>query len=183
MTRPRRHLWLSLAFVAAAFIVAPRLPPRAAWSLGALGLALSAACLWAGLPLFRARSLMRQRRWAEAATHLATFRGAAAASAWRRALGPVYLGVYSSDALAVADATLGALRLEEDRLDEARQHLEAAVARDPGYAVPHANLALVFARQGDVEAARAARQRARALGFARASLDEALAPFLGDDGQ
>jgi protein O-mannosyl-transferase len=52
-----------------------------------------------------------------------------------------------------AHAVLGSLRLEQDRLDEATEQLQAAVRIDPGYARAHYLLAATLERRGDLEAA------------------------------
>lgn len=178
MTRPRRHLALILLFVAAAVVVAPRLPDVALWSATAAGALLIAVCFVAGRHLFRARSLMGQAKWDDAALELAAFEQEQAAGGWRRALAVLFVGTFSSNGVAVARGTLGALRLEQGQLDEAKRHLERALEADPGYAVPHANLALLAAKQGDAAGAETHRAKAHALGFRRRSFDQALADAL-----
>jgi tetratricopeptide (TPR) repeat protein len=178
MTRPRRHLALILLFVAAAVVVAPRLPDAVLWSAAAAGALLIALCLVAGKHLFRARSLMGQAKWDDAALELAAFEQEQAAGGWRRALAWLFVGTYSSNGVAVARGTLGALRLEQGKLEEAKRHLERALEADPGYAVPHANLALLAAKQGDAAAAETHREKAHALGFRRRSFERALADAL-----
>lgn len=179
MTRPRRHLALILLFVAAAIFLAPRLPDVALWSAAAVGGLLIAVCFVAGRHLFRARSLMGQGKWDDAALELAAFEQEQTNTAWRRALAVLFVGTFSSDGVAVARGTLGALRLEQGQLDDAKRHLERALEKDPGYAVPHANLALLAAKQGDAAAAEAHRAKAHALGFRRRAFDQALAEALG----
>jgi tetratricopeptide (TPR) repeat protein len=174
MTRPRRNLVLILVFVVAALFLAPRLPDEALWVSAAVGGVLIAVCVFAGRHLFRGRSLMKQGKWDDAALELAAFEHEQAQGGWRRALAFLFVGTFSSNGLAVARATLGAARLEQGKLDEAEGHLRRALEVDPGYAVPHANLALLAAKRGDDAAAETHRAHAHRLGFRRKAFDAAL---------
>ncbi|GMU61995.1 MAG: hypothetical protein AMXMBFR34_37580 [Myxococcaceae bacterium] len=178
MTRPRRNLLLLLLFVVAALVLAPRLPDLALWLAAAAGGLVIVVSVLAGRHLFKGRSLMGQQRWDDAALELAAFEQEQSRGGWRAALAFLFVGTYSSNGLAVARATLGAVRLEQGKLDEAEAHLRRALEADPGYAVPHANLALVAARKRDATAAQTHRARAHALGFRRKAFDAALAEAL-----
>jgi tetratricopeptide (TPR) repeat protein len=171
-------LALLLLFVVGALAVAPRLPDVALWTAAGLGAAIITVSLAAGRHLFRGRWLMKQKRWDDAAVALAAFEREQAQGGWRRALAFLFVGTFSSNGLAVAQATLGAVRLEQGRLDEAEAHLRRALEVDPDYAVPHANLALLAAMRGDAAGAQTHRARAHQLGFRRRSLDAALAKAL-----
>lgn len=178
MTRPRRHLAFIVLFVVAAVAASPRLPDAALWAGAAAGLVLIALSAAVGRHFLRARTLMGQAKWEDAALELAAFEREQAESAWRRTLAVLFVGTFSSNGVAVARGTLGALRLEQGKLDEAKRHLERALEADPGYAVPHANLALLAAKQGDAAAAESHRAKAHALGFRRRAFDRALADAL-----
>ena len=71
----------------------------------------------------------------------------------------------TSNPLAAARNTLGAVRLEQGRLDDARTHFQTALERDPRYGVPFGNLAVLAAMKGDAAGAEEARAKAAALGF------------------
>ncbi|MEW5743289.1 MAG: hypothetical protein AB1938_30550 [Myxococcota bacterium] len=174
MTRPRRNLLFILLFVGAALFFAPRLPDVVLWPAAGLGAALIAVSFAAGRHLFKGRSLMSQGKWDDAALELAAFEQEQSQPGWRRRLAFLFVGTFSSNGLAVARATLGALRLEQGRLDEAERHLTRALEADAGYAVPHANLALLAARRGDAATAETHRAHAHRLGFRRRSFDAAL---------
>jgi len=178
MTRPRRNLALIALFVVVAFALAPRLPDAVLTTAAALGAGLVVACGLAAKHLLAGRSLMKQGRWDDAALELAAFEQEQARGGWKKALGFLIVGAWSSDGVAVARGTLGAIRLEQGRLDEAEAHLKRALEQDAGYAIPHANLALVAARRGDAAAAEAHRARAHALGFRRRAFEKALADAL-----
>lgn len=67
--------------------------------------------------------------------------------------------------MAAARNTLGAVRLEQGRLDDARTHFSKALELDPGYGVPWGNLAVLAAMTGDRAKAEEARLEAAKRGF------------------
>jgi tetratricopeptide (TPR) repeat protein len=175
MTRPRRNLALILLFIAGAFLAAPHLPNAVLTTIAALGAVMLVVAVFAAKHLLAGRSLMKQGKWDDAALELAAFEHEQSTVAWRRALAFLFVGSWTSDGVAVARGTLGAIRLEQGRLDEAEAHLKRAVEKDPGYALPYANLALVAARRGDTAAADAHRARAHQLGFRPRAFEQAFA--------
>jgi tetratricopeptide (TPR) repeat protein len=178
MTRPRRNLALIVLFIAGAFFAAPHLPNAVLTAAAAVGAVLLIVAVFAAKHLLAGRALMKRGQWDDAALELAAFEHEQATVAWRRALAFLFVGTWTSDGVAVARGTLGAIRLEQGRLDEAEGHLKRAVEQDPGYALPYANLALVAARRADAAAAEAHRARAHQLGFRRRAFEQALAAAL-----
>jgi Flp pilus assembly protein TadD len=166
MTRPTRNRLLIVAVVVGVLGLGPRLPDPLPWVLLALFAPLFVLTLVVVQPLTRARRALAEQRYEHAAADLAEFESALLTSAWKRRLAGLAVGLYSTNALAVARGTLGAVRLEQGRLDDARTHLERALELDPGYAVPHANLAVLLAQRGDAAGAEVERQKAADLGFA-----------------
>jgi len=165
MTRPVRNKLVVAAFVIAAFFAAPRLGNAALWSATAVATPLVLAALWVSWPFHRARTMLRKRQYDEAATELAAFETSISQAAWKRAIAGMAVGLYTSNPLAAARNTLGAVRLEQGRLDDAQVHFKASLKHDPAYAVPWGNLAVLAAMRGDAVAAEEARSRAAALGF------------------
>lgn len=165
MTRPARNWLLVALFIAATFAVAPRLPDAVTWTVAALGLPVVLVAWWVTAPFHRARARLARRDFDAAATELAAFEVSLTASPWKRALASLAVGLHTANPLAAARNTLGAVRLEQGRLDDARTHFEAALAQDPGYGVPWGNLAVLAAMAGDATKAEAARAQAAALGF------------------
>lgn len=178
MTRPTRNWLLLSVFLIAVLAISPRLPDAVSWSLSALGVLLVALSLWVASPFLRARSLLARRDFDAAATELAAFETSLAASAWKRALGSLAVGFHTSNPLAAARNTLGAVRLEQGRLDDARTHFQAALERDPRYGVPFGNLAVLAAMKGDAAGAQEARAKAAALGFKPKLLAQVIADKL-----
>ncbi len=178
MTRPARVRLVVVAVAVLAFVAGPRLPEPLPWVLLGLLAPVLGLALWLVQPLVRARRAHAEQRFEHAAAELAAFEVALTAAPWKRAVAGLAVGLYSANPLAVARGTLGAVRLDEGRLDDAARHLAKALELDPGYAVPHANLAVLHATRGDAAAAEAARARAAALGFAPKQLRAVLAEKL-----
>jgi tetratricopeptide (TPR) repeat protein len=149
----------------AACFAAPRVPDAVSWGLSAVLLPLIALALWVTAPLNRARSLLARKDYEGAVTALAAFE-AALATSWKRALASRAVGFYSSNPRAVARNTLGGVRLEQGKLDEAETHFASALELDPLYGVPWGNRAVLAAMRGDAAAAEAARLEAAERGFA-----------------
>ena len=165
MTRPVRNRLLVAAFMVAAFFAAPRLPNAALWGATALTVPFVALALWVTSPFHKARTLLRKKQFDEAATELAAFETSLTQAGWKRALAALAVGLYTSNALAASRNTLGAVRLEQGKLDDASTHFKAALEHDARYAVPWGNLAVLAAMRGDAVAAEEARAKAAALGF------------------
>ena len=165
MTRVNVNRLMYSLLIVAAFVAAPRLPNSALWSVLGGSITLIGLALWVTLPLHRARSLLRQRKYDEAATELAAVETSLTETKWKRTLASMAVGLYTSNALAAARNTLGAVRLEQNRLDDAEIHFKASLQHDAGYAVPWGNLAVLAAMRGDAGGAEEARQKAAALGF------------------
>lgn len=179
MTRPARNRLLVVAVVGGALLLGPRLPDPLPWGLVALFLPVFGLTVAVVRPLVRARRALAEQRYEHAAADLAAFEASLLAAPWKRALASLAVGLYTGNALAVARGTLGAVRLEQGRLDDAETHLRRALELDPGYAVPHANLAVVRAMRGDAAGAEEARQKAAALGFAPKVLAAVIKDKLG----
>ena len=165
MTRPARNRLLVVVFIVAAFFAAPRLSDAVLWGAAALATPLVLLAIWVTRPFNRARTLLRTKKDDEAAAELATFETSLTQAPWKRPLAAISVGLYTSNPVAAARNTLGAVRREQGKLDEAHGHFQAALQQDPGYAVPWGNLAVLAAMHGDAKAAEEARLKAEALGF------------------
>ena len=165
MTRPARNRLVVVLFMAVAFFSAPRLPNAVLWGATALAGPIVLLALWVSLPFQRARSLLRKRDFEGAATELAAFESSIAQVPWKRTLAGLAVGLYTSNPLAASRNTLGAVRLEQGKLDDAKTHFKAALEHDAGYAVPWGNLAVLAAMRGDAPGAEDARLKAASLGF------------------
>jgi tetratricopeptide (TPR) repeat protein len=174
MSRPRRNLALIVVLAPAVLVAGAKLPLEVSFALSVVGMLGLGFVAWLGRRFFTGRTLLKQGRWDDAALEFAGFEQELTLVAWRARLAFLYVGIYSSDGVAVARSTLGAIRLEQGQLDEARRHCERALTLDPLYAVPVANLALIAAREGRAEEAATLAQRAHALGFRRSGFAAAL---------
>ena len=165
MTRPARNRLVVVVFMLVAFFAAPRLPDGVLWGATVLATPVVLLAIWVTLPFHRARGLLRKQKYEEAATELAAFERALTQAGWKRVLAATAVGLYTANPLAAARNTLGAVRLEQGRLDDAQTHFKAALEHDVGYAVPWGNLAVLAAMRGDAAGAEEARVKAAALGF------------------
>lgn len=170
MTRPTRNRLLAVVLVVVTVLVLRRMPDEATWAVGGVGAAFMALALWVTAPFRRARRLLTEKKFDEAASELAAFE-LSLTETWRKRLAAFAVGLYTSNAVAASRSTLGAVRLEQGRLDDAATHFDAAIALDPLYAVPWANRAVLAAMKGDQAAAMEAKDKARALGFGSKTLD------------
>lgn len=173
MTRPTRNRLLAVVLVVVTVVVLRRLPDEATWLVGGAGGAVMALALWVTAPFRKARGLMREKKFDEAATELAAFE-LSLADGWRKWLAGLAVGLYTTNAIAASRNTLGAVRLEQGRLEDATTHFDAAIALDPLYAMPWANRAVLAAMKGDRAAAMEAKDKARTLGFGSKTLDAVL---------
>ena len=167
MSRPRINLVVYVAFVAVMAWLSLHVSARTSVVLTVLLTATLLSVVWSGWDFFRAQRRMREKRWVEAAQGFARYRTALELSAARRAIAWVFSSLYTRDGVALAENGLGTIALENGHFAEARQHLEAAIARDPRYAVPHINLALVLASEGRESEARDEAALGHRLGFGR----------------
>lgn len=178
MSRPARNRLLVAVFVLATLSVSRWLPDEVTWASTAIFVPLVALALWLTMPFQRARSLLAKRQYEEAATELAAFEKSLVESPWKRAFASLAVGFYTSNPLAAARNTLGAVRLEQGRVDDAATHFSAALEHDALYAVPWANRAVLAAMRGDKVAAEEARQKASTLGYAPKLLSRVIADKL-----
>jgi tetratricopeptide (TPR) repeat protein len=165
MTRILRNRLLVAVFVIVAFASAPRLNDGVVWAITATVFPLMVLALWVARPFHRARGQLKNQQYEDAAASLAEFETSIAQVPWKRVLAGTAVGLWTFSARAAARNTLGAVRLEQNRLDDAETHFKAALQHDAGYAVPWGNLAVVAASRGDAAAAEDARSKAASMGF------------------
>jgi len=172
MSRPTRN-WVFVAVVLlAGVLVTPRLPNALVWALAALAVTLVMSAMFFTDDFRAARALFAKKQFDDAALKLVAFEKSLA-SPLRARIAGLAVGVYTSNALAAARNTLGAVRLEQGKFDEAQTHFDAALKLDEQYALPWANKALLAKKRG--ADATEARNRAVALGAKAKALDALLA--------
>ena len=179
MSRPARNRLLVFVVMIVAFVVSPRLPTWLTWVLGGAGLPVVGVALWVTAPLRAARTLLMRKQFEQAAMAVLAFE-ARMALLWQRVLAALAVGFYTSNPKAAARNVMGAVRLDEGKLDEAERMLEKAVKLDDGYAIPFANLAMVAAKRGDRAVAMERREAARKRGYASKTLDAELERSLSE---
>lgn len=170
MTRPARNRLIAAVFVVVTVLLSRQLPDVVLWTIAAVvGVAMFGA-LWVTTPFRKARKLMTEKKYDDAATELAAFE-LSLTEPWRKRLAGFAVGMYTTNPIAASRNTLGAVRLEQGRLEDAVTHFDAATALDALYAMPWANRAVLAAMKGDKVAALEAKNKARELGFSSKTLD------------
>ncbi len=173
MVRPIRN-WLLAALAAALLLlVLPALPSAVGWTLAGLLLPVLGLAVFVTAPLRRARRHFARGAWDDAALAVAAFERSLE-TPWRREVARLAVGSWTSNPHAAARNLLGAVRIEQGRLDDAATHLDRAIALDPHYAIAWANRALLEKKRGDLPALERARAEALRLGAGRARLLAAL---------
>jgi tetratricopeptide (TPR) repeat protein len=173
VTRPARRKILALALVIGGIALASALSGVGKLALAAILLAVSLTGYLLGRDFFRGRAAHASRSYLEAIAHYRRFL-AQCERPPRSMLRFLWLGLYTSDVAALAENNIGACLLEIGEGAEATATLEHALARDPGYAVPHVNLAILASLAGDRERADRHRDHALRLGYSSALLDRAI---------
>ncbi len=107
---------------------------------------------------------MRRKQWVDALMAFERFE-TQLKSPGRRRLSWLASGIYSFDAAAIARNNCGVVHLENGKLELAEAAFQTALARDPLYAVPHLNLAVVAAKRGNAQAMQQHLDDAKRLGL------------------
>ncbi|HKO47319.1 MAG TPA: hypothetical protein VJV79_06330 [Polyangiaceae bacterium] len=128
-------------------------------------LALVALIIIWGRDFYRARLLVRRRRWARALHYFERYQRRLSTARFDRLLSALQLSIYTNDGIALALNNIALCRMNLQDMPAAVQALQLALARDPGYAVPHANLAIIAALAGDATSAREELAEAARLGY------------------
>lgn len=174
MSRPARNRLLVVVIFLVALVVSPRLPTWLTWVFAGVGFPFVAVALWVTTPFRAARKFLQERNFERATLSLVQFEHALE-TGWKRGVAALAVGFYTSSARAAARSLLGAIRLEEGRLDDAKRHCDEAIALDDAYAIPWANLAVLAAMNGEKEDAARLAQEAVRRGLASKPLAQTLA--------
>lgn len=154
-----------MTVMVAVYLLLTRLPGEAGLALLAalalFGLVLS---IW-GRDFFIARHHAKRRRWTQAVERYERFEKKLLRARWPKLTVVLYLGIYSLDGVAISRNNIGQILLNAGDLDGAVRWLRAALQRDPLYAVPYVNLAVIAAMRRDEATARREMTRALQLGF------------------
>jgi hypothetical protein len=157
MTRPARNRLLLLALCA----VCIALGSVAGVPLFITLLVAAAVSYITARDVFAARRAIRQRRWVDALMSLQKFE----AKPPPRPLCWLTMSTYSFEPVAIARNLSGIVHLENNNLDLAQAAFQSALAKDPLYAVPQLNLAVVAARRKDTAAMERHLAEAKRLGL------------------
>lgn len=165
MKRPQRYLFIIMTVMVAIYLLLTRLPAAAALALlvvlAIYGLAL---VIW-GRDLLLGRRHSSRREWRKAIERYERFEKKLLKFAWPKLTVALYLGIYSLDGVAIARNGIAHSLLNAGDLDQAVPWLRSALQRDPYYAVPYVNLAVIAAKRGDEQTAMREMTKAVQLGF------------------
>jgi tetratricopeptide (TPR) repeat protein len=174
MKRTQRNLFIIMAAMVAFYSIVTRLPWQAALAVaGAALIAFFALVIW-GRDYFVARRHARRREWPQAVERYQRFERKLLAAPWRRATVVLYLGIYTFDGVAIARNNIGQVYMNAEDLDQAVRWLRSALQRDPQYAAPYVNLAVIAAMRRDEANARREMSRAVQLGYSPAGAERIL---------
>jgi tetratricopeptide (TPR) repeat protein len=126
-----------------------------------------------GRDFFRGRAAMAARQYEEAIGSFDRF-VANVSSPRGRIFKALWIGLYTSDPVAVALNNIGACYLGMRELDRALAPLEHALRRDAAYAIPHANLAILYRLLEDLARSNEHAASAVRLGYKASVLDATL---------
>ena len=121
--------------------------------------------------LFRGRRDLDRNDAASALTRFNLFLSTIKAQPWRKPALWLSWSLYTPNVEAMTQNNIGSAQLSLGNLASAEEAWNAALALDPLYPLPHANLALVAAARDDKAATRLHLDAARALGYSGAGFD------------
>ena len=123
---------------------------------------------------YRGRRLMGAGEFEAAIDHFERFLVQVRDKPWKKRFIWFAWGIYSWDIEAMTLNNLGAALMNIGRFDASKNRLEEALRVDSKYPVPHFNLAVLAAAQGDEAQAHEHIYRAEALGYARTPMDRVI---------
>jgi tetratricopeptide (TPR) repeat protein len=165
MKRTQRNLFIIMAAMVAFYSVVSRLPGLAAIAvLAATLLALGVLAILAR-EYFSSKCMMRRRQWQPAIEKLKKLEQKLLHASWQRASAVLYLNVYTFDGVALVRNQIAQCFMNLDDFDQAVRWLRSSLLRDPHFAIPYVNLALIAAQRKDEATAKREMMRAVQLGF------------------
>lgn len=174
MKRTQRNLFIIMAAMVAFYSIVSRLPGIAALAVLATALIMVAVFAILAREYFASKRLMRRRQWQAAIDKLKKLEQKLLKASWKRASTLLYLNVYTFDGVALVRAQVAQCFMNLEDLDQAVRWLRSALLRDPHFAIPYVNLALIAAQRRDEATARREMSRAVQLGFSPATATQLL---------
>jgi tetratricopeptide (TPR) repeat protein len=182
MKRTQRNLALILTAIAILWLVLRQFPLLTAmWVCGGL-LALGVLVALLGIGFVIGRYRMRKKQWDRALERFRAFEQRLLLRRWTVILRPLFVGIYTFDGVALARNDIATCLMHLGKGDEAVQWLRAALQRDPLYAIPYINLAMVAAARDDETSMRRDLRRAVDLGYSPAGAQQILTRLLARSG-
>jgi tetratricopeptide (TPR) repeat protein len=147
------------------YSIVSRLPGLAALAVLAVALIALGVLAILAREYFASKRLMKRRQWQAAVEKLKKLEQKLLHASWQRASSLLYLNVYTFDGVALVRTQVAQCFMNLDDPDQAVRWLRSALLRDPHFAIPYVNLALIAAQRRDEATARREMSRAVQLGF------------------
>ena len=174
VTRYKIGYVIALLALAGCVIALARLVEPGPWLVATIVLVLIVPGRVQGLlfrDLFRVRRDLDRNSAESALTHFNSFLSTIKAQPWRKPALWLSWSLYTPNVEAMTRNNIGSAQLSLGDLASAEEAWNAALALDPLYPLPHANLALVAAARDNKVAMAQHLDKARALGYRGAAFD------------
>jgi tetratricopeptide (TPR) repeat protein len=178
MQRPQRNLMALLIIGAALILSIYFMPPLVQFSVVLLLVAILTFLIVISKDFLIARVKGAQLDWTGAIKYYDKFERQLKEYRRRRMTFPFFMSIYTCEGLALTYNNRGQCYMNLRRFADAEHDLNQAVKLDLRYAIPHANLAIMAAMQGDESVARYELDQAQSLGYKVNGLQMMLSHYL-----
>ncbi|MFL6579012.1 MAG: hypothetical protein ACJ8MR_20475 [Povalibacter sp.] len=178
LKRPQRNLLMMLSSIAVVWLLLRLMPWKVAVGVGAAMFVIALLLMAIAWRFLLGRYRLRKRDYPSAIDHYQRFEKMLLTRRIGQVVAPLFLGVYTHDAIAVTRNHIAHALIQQRKLDEADGWLKSALQRDPLYPVPYIYLGTVAALRGQTNQARQHFRKAVDLGYNPVRAQETLARLL-----
>jgi tetratricopeptide (TPR) repeat protein len=178
LKRPQRNLLMILSSIAVIWLLLRLLSWKVALGVAAALFVLALILMVVARHFLLGRYRSSRRKWEGAIASYRRFEQMLLTRKFGSIVSPLFLGVYTLDAVAVTRNHIGHALIQQRKLDEAEGWLRSALQRDPLYPVPYIELGTIAALRGQASFARQQFKKAVELGYSPARAQELLARLL-----
>ena len=181
LKRPQRNLLMILSSIAVIWLLLRLMPWKVAVGVGAAMFGIALILMAIAWRFLMGRYRLSKRDWPKAIEHYQRFEKMLLTRRIGAFVSPLFLGVYTHDAVAVTRNHIAHAFIQQRKLDEAEGWLRSSLQRDPLYPVPYIYLGTVAALRGQLNQARQHFRKAVDLGYNPARAQETLARLLASN--
>jgi tetratricopeptide (TPR) repeat protein len=178
LKRPQRNLLMILSSIAVIWLLLRLMPWNVAVGVGLAIFAIALILMAIAWRFLMGRYRLRKRDWPKAVDHYQRFEQMLLTRRIGTVVAPLFLGVYTHDAIAVTRNQIADALIQQRKLEEAEGWLKSALQRDPLYPVPYIYLGTIAALRGQLNYARQHFRKAVELGYNPRRAQETLARLL-----